>query len=146
MMGYDGVGRKLSEQVAKEYFGLEADYTSMERALVEKMQNEDIKTYILKAISDLESLGVTIDKPGAKVVSANTVYVCMTGSPAPVNKTKEEFISQFLNVEEVSLTDKNCQYLITDSLDSRSGKMKTAKKKNINIITYADFKNKLNSL
>jgi len=149
MMGYDGVGRKLSIQVAKEYCGLTPDYASIERALVEKMQMEDIRTYILKAVSDLESLGVTIDKPSTKLNNINnmkTIYVCMTGSPSPINKTKEEFKSQFSNVEEVSLTDKNCQYLITNSLNSVTSKMKTAEKKGVKIITYEDFKNKFSSL
>jgi spore coat polysaccharide biosynthesis predicted glycosyltransferase SpsG len=89
----------------------------------------------------LESLGVTIDKPINKQ-NMETIYVCMTGSPRDFgHKTKEEFISQFSDVEEVSITDKRCQYLITDSYDSISNKMKIAEKKGITIVTYGDFKN-----
>jgi len=140
MMGYDGVGKKLSEQVAREYCGLEPDYKGHEKALVEMFKDEDIKSYILSAVSALEHLGVSIDKPEVKV-NNDTIYVCMTGSPKAFGyKTKEEFIAQFPNVEEVSVTDAKCNYLITDDLNSTSGKMKAAEKKGVKIVTYGDFK------
>jgi len=143
MMGYDGVGRKLSEQVARDYCGLTPDYTSMEKTLVEKFKDKDIKFHIQNAVTVLEALGVIVDKPGIKVVNNNnmkTIYVCMTGSPKDFGfKTKEEFIAQFDNVEEVSVTDAKCNYLITDDLNSTSGKMKAAEKKGIKIVTYGEF-------
>lgn len=140
MQGYDGVGKKLSEQVAREYCGLEPDYKGHEKALVEMFKDEDIKSYILSAVSALEHLGVSIDKPEVKV-NNDTIYVCMTGSPKAFGyKTKEEFIAQFPNVEEVSVTDAKCNYLITDDLNSTSGKMKAAEKKGVKIVTYGDFK------
>ena len=65
----------------------------------------------------------------------------MTGSPKEFGfKTKEEFINQFPGVEEVSISDKKCQYLITDSYSSTSNKMGVAAKKGIQIRTYGDFK------
>ena len=65
----------------------------------------------------------------------------MTGSPKAFGfKTKEEFIAQFPNVEEVSVTDAKCNYLITDDLNSTSGKMKNAQKKGVKIVTYGQFK------
>ena len=141
MMGYDGVGRKLSEQVAKDYCGLEPDYKGHEKVLVEMFQDEDIRTYIQEAVSDLESLGVTIDKPSNnKDKNMKTIYVCLTGSPKDFGyKTKEEFISQFSNVEEVAVTDPRCNYLITNSLDSVTSKMKNAEKKGVRKVTYGTF-------
>ena len=141
MMGYDGVGRMLSEQVDKEYCGLEPDYKGHEKVLVEMFKDEDIRSYILNAVTVLESLGVSIDKPETKGDGKSTVYVCLTGSPKNFGfKTKEEFISQFSNVEEVSVTDAKCNYLITDDLNSNSGKMKAAEKKGVKIVTYENFK------
>ena len=103
-------------------------------------KNEDIKSYILDAVSVLEHLGVNVDKPEDKKDS-NTIYVCMTGSPKNFGfKTKEEFIAQFPNVEEVAVTDAKCNYLITDDLNSSSGKMKAAEKKGVKIVTYGQFK------
>ena len=143
MMGYDGIGRKLSEQAAKEYCGLEPDYASLEHALVDKLHEPKIVSYIKNVVSELESKGVIVDKPGIKVNNNNnmkTIYVCMTGSPKNFGyKTKEDFISQFDNVEEVSVTDAKCNFLITDDLNSTSGKMKNAEKKGVKIVTYGDF-------
>jgi len=140
MMGYDGVGRKLADQVAKDYCGVEPDYKGHEKALVEMFKDENVKNYILNAVSVLESRGITIDKPINKN-NMNTIYVCMTGSPRDFGfKTKEEFISRFPNVEQVSVTDARCNYLITDSLNSTSSKMKNAQKKGVKIVTYGEFK------
>jgi len=139
MMGYEGVGKKLAEQVAKDYCGLETDYKGHEKTLIEKFKNKDIESYIKNAISELESLGIIVDKP---VLNNNDIYICMTGSPKEHGfKTKEEFISKFSNVKEVSITDPKCNYLITDSLNSISEKMKIAKKLGKKIITYSEFLN-----
>jgi len=150
MMGYDGIGRKLSELASREYCGLVADYKSMEKALVLKLKEPEIISTIKDAVTVLESLGVVVDKPKDKVINTttmnNSIYVCMTGSPSPISKTKEVFISQFPNATEVSITDKNCQYLITDSLDAITSKMTAAKKKGILILTYSDFKAKFSSI
>jgi len=143
MLGYDNVGRKLSIQIAREHCGLEPNYASLERALVAKLHEPEIESYIKRAVSDLESLGVLVDKPETKLNKNNnmeTIKVCMTGSPRGYGySTKEEFISQFENVEEVSISSKECQFLITDSYESTSNKMKTAEKKGITIKTYEDF-------
>jgi hypothetical protein len=65
----------------------------------------------------------------------------MTGSPKTFGfATKADFISKFPTVEEVSITDKKCQYLITDDYNSTSNKMGVAEKKGIIIKTYGDFK------
>jgi len=40
----------------------------------------------------------------------------------------------------VSVTDAKCQYLITDSLESTTSKMKNAEKKGVKIVTYGTFK------
>lgn len=81
MLGYDNVGKKLSIQIAREHCGLEPNYESLERALVAKLHEPFVETYIKKAVSELESVGVTIDKPKNEVMKTGTVYVCMTGSP-----------------------------------------------------------------
>ena len=140
MLGYDNVGKKLSIQIAKEHCGLPPDYSGLERALVTMLHDKYVEAYIKTAVSTLGSLGITIDKPKLKIMNTNTVYACLTGSPKEFGyKTKEEFITKFSNIIEVSITDKNCQYLITDSYDSTSSKMKTAEKKGIKIITYEDY-------
>lgn len=140
MLGYENVGDKISIQLAREHAGLDFDYANLERALVSKLRSEEVSNYIKMVVTELENLGIVIDKP-KKSNNTNNIYVCMTGSPKDFGfKTKEEFISNFPSVEEVSLTDKRCQYLITDSYTSSSNKMSTATKKGITIKTYGDFK------
>jgi len=140
MLGYDNVGEKLSTQLAREHAGLDYDYANLERALVAKLRSSEVSDYIKKVVTVLESLGITIDRPKAKV-SAGTIYVCMTGSPKVFGfATKADFISKFPMVEEVSISDKKCQYLITDDYNSSSNKMGVATKKGIQIRTYGDFK------
>lgn len=140
MLGYDNVGEKISTQLAREHAGLDYDYANLERALVAKLRSPEVSDYIKNVVTTLEHLGITIDKPKAKV-STGTVYVCMTGSPKAFGfATKADFISKFPMVEEVSISDKKCQYLITDDYNSTSNKMGVANKKGIKIFTYGDFK------
>ena len=138
LMGFDGIGRKISEQAAREYNGLTPNYSGLEKVLVAKLQDEDVVSYIKSCVEFLESHGVTIDRP-MDTVDGDTIYICMTGSPKEFGyKTKEEFIKNFPNCKESDL--KNAKYLITDSYSSSSSKMKVAEKKGITIKTYGDFK------
>ena len=141
MLGYDNVGRKLSIQIAREHAGLQADYSGLEKALVAMLHEPQVEAYIKSAVSTLEALGITIDKPKDAAVNTNSVFVCMTGSPKVFGfATKGDFMTKFPSLIEVDLSDKKCQYLITDSYQSTSSKMKVAEKKNITIKTYGDFK------
>jgi len=140
IQGYDGIGRKVSEQAAREYCGLTADYASIEKALVRKLQEPEVVSHIKGVVSELESLGITIDKPVDKKEVAGTIYVCMTGSPKAFGfATKADFIAKFPNLVDVDL--KNANYLITDDLNSTSSKMKAAEKKGVKIVTYGSYKN-----
>lgn len=141
ILGYENVGKKLSIQIAKEHAGLDPDYTGLEKALVAKLHEPEVESYIKEVVMNLESLGVKIDRPAEVKVSTNSFGICMTGSPKDFGfKTKADFIAQFPGIYEVSLTDANCKYLITDSYSSTSSKMKVAEKKGIIIKTYGDFK------
>ena len=139
-LGFDNVGRKLSLQIAREHCGLVPDYSGLERALVGMLHEPEVTVQIVTAVQTLEKLGITIDKPKEEMVTKDTVYVCMTGSPKVFGfPTKAEFIAKFPNLVDVEITDKRCQFLITDSYTSTSSKMKTAEKKGITIKTYGDY-------
>ena len=140
-LGYDNVGKKLSAQIAREHCGLIPDYTGLERALVTMLHEPNVEKHIKTAVSTLESLGIIIDKPKKEMETKDTIYVCMTGSPKIFGfPTKSEFIAKFPNLVDVEITDKRCQYLITDSYTSTSSKMRNAEKKGITVKTYGDFK------
>jgi len=140
MLGYENVGKKISIQLSREHAGMDYDYANLEKALVAKLRSPEVSNYIKEVVKGLEDLGIKIDRPKKKAESGS-VCVCMTGSPKAFGyATKAEFLAKFPGVEEVSLTDSSCKYLITDSYQSSSSKMKTAEKKGIKILTYGDFK------
>lgn len=146
MMGYNNVGLKLAEQVAKYYFNCNPDFTSQDRSLVELLTKEETKLKVEEKVAKLIACGITVDIPVLKEKNENSIYVCMTGSPKDFGfSTKADFESKFGGLlVDVSITSKECQYLITDDLNSTSSKMKTAQKKGIEILTYGDFYNKFN--
>jgi len=138
LLGYDNVGRKITQQLAREHAGLDFSYASLERALVDKLHTPEVESYIKEAVSTLESLGVTIDRPQANKVDIFATGVCLTGSPKEFGfKTKAEFLAKYPNLYEVDLKD--ATYLVTDDLSSTSSKMENAKKKGIEIKTYGQF-------
>lgn len=72
----------------------------------------------------------------------NIIKLCLTGSPKKFNfSSKGEFIKFLENkeyvVDEVSVKD--CDYLVTDDIESKSSKTTTAKKLNKQIVTYDYF-------
>jgi len=138
ILGYENVGRKISKQLALEHARLDFSYASLEKALVAKMHTSDVETNIKLAVSTLEALGVTVDRPEAP--KGDVCGVVMTGSPKAFGfDTKKEFLTKYPNLVESSMSDANCKYLITDDLSSTSGKMKQAAKKGIEIKTYGQF-------
>jgi len=139
MLGYENVGKKISIQLSREHAGMDYDYANLEKALVSKLRSPEVSNYIKEVVKGLEDLGIKIDRP--KKESSETIGICMTGSPKEFGfATKAEFLAKFPAAKEVSLTDSSCRYLITDSYQSTSSKMKTAVKRGINILTYGDFK------
>lgn len=146
MMGYNNVGLKLAEQIANYYFDCNPDFTSQDRSLVELLTKEETKLKVEEKVAKLIACGITVDIPVVKEKNENSIYVCMTGSPKDFGfSTKSDFESKFGGIlVDVSVTSKDCQFLITDDLNSTSSKMKTAQKKGIEILTYGDFYNKFN--
>ena len=141
ILGYDNVGRKITQQLAREHAGLDFSYASLEKALVAKLHLPDVVTYIDTAICRLESLGVIIDRPIDIKEDPNIIPVVMTGSPKEYGfKTKKDFLAKYPNLYDVNkLNDPSCKFLITDNPSSISKKMTEALKKGIEIKTYGDF-------
>ena len=140
ILGYENVGRKITQQLAREHAGLDFSYASLERALVDKLHTPEVESYIKEAVSTLEARDVTVDRPQAPGKNDNSFGVVLTGSPKGFGfATKKEFLVKYPNLFECSMSDATCKYLVTDDLNSTSGKMKAAAKKGIEIKTYGDF-------
>jgi NAD-dependent DNA ligase len=144
LLSYNNVGLKLAEQVSKMYTGRNADFTGHDRSIVDMFNTHEVHNRVQKKINDLVSVGIIIDIPVERIVTSDSLFVCMTGSPKQFGyATKEEFASIFgSRLNEVSITSKECKYLITDDLNSKSSKMKNAEKKGIEILTYGNFATK----
>jgi len=142
LFGYENVGHRLSEQVAKLYYDDDPDFKGHEKSWVGFFKREEIKERVMECIDELERLNIKIDKPIKRKDDdmKTTIKICMTGSPKPNWDTKSDFISSFDNVEEVAVTDPKCDYLITNDLGSMTSKMKNAEKKGVKIVTYEEFK------
>jgi NAD-dependent DNA ligase len=139
-LGIENVGRKITKQLALEHAGLPFTYTSLEKALVAKLHEPIVETYIKSAIASVEALGTIVDRP--ENPKEGGIKIEFTGSPKSAGfKTKQEFLDLIkkYNVIHYGLKT-DTDYLITDSLNSSSSKMKKAEKYNVKIVTYIDFK------
>lgn len=135
-LGYENVGKKLSIQIAKEHAGQEPDFTGLERALVDKLHDPMVVSTIKDAVMNLEELDVTVDRPAAP--KSDSLKVVLTGSPKAFGfATKKEFLAAYPHLIESSMSD--ADLLVTDDLNSNSGKMKQAEKKGIKIVLYNGF-------
>ena len=143
LLSYNNVGLKLADLIAKMYNTGDADFSGHDRSIVEMFKGEDVKTRVQSKIDSLVNVGITVEVPVEKEITSDTLFVCMTGSPKPFGfATKKVFAEKIGDrLNEVSITNKDCQYLITDDLNSKSSKMKNAEKKGITIVTYGDFVN-----
>jgi DNA ligase (NAD+) len=144
-LGIENVGRKISKQIMNYYLNESYDFSHHERNLIELFKTKEIKEKVFDIIKLLEETGINIIYPNKNIMQDKKVtFAELTGSPKNAGwKTKEEFKSE-MNVEEYSLSSPQCEYLITDSYESTSSKMKVAKQKGIKIITYSDFKRNKN--
>ena len=143
LFGLDNVGSKFADQVALMYNDLEPDWKGHEKALIEMFKEEYWYEEVEERVKQLENIGIIIERPKIKVMEAaddELIYACLTGSPKSAGyATKEIFLGEFTQIHEVSITDKKCNLLLTDSYDSTSSKMKNATKKGIDIMTYEDW-------
>ena len=141
MLGFNNVGLKLAEQVANHYFKKETDFSGHDKNIISMLCSPEIKKIVEEKIEKIENCGIKVDLPSENLYNNDTLFVCMTGSPKKFGfKSKDVFLNELkCEIINVSLNDKTCKYLITDDYNSNSNKMLTAKKKNIEILTYNDF-------
>lgn len=132
-------GESISREYAKEYAGLEPDYSGKTMAVVEDCQ------YNFMTFTNIEEklvgLGYKVIAPKAESLKESAAaLVILTGSPKTFGfATKKEFLDQYPNWSETKKwTEAN--FLITDDLESKSSKMTRAQKSGVQIITYEQAK------
>jgi DNA ligase (NAD+) len=145
-MSLDGmsIGGKTVKEIAKKLSGVDYSFTGLEKKVVygwDKNDDDHSKlTTFNNLCEDIVMHGLPIEF--VKKREGNIIKLCLTGSPKKFNfSSKGEFIKFLENkeyvVDEVSVKD--CDYLVTDDIESKSSKTTTAKKLNKQIVTYDYF-------
>lgn len=138
----DGVGETISTEWCKEKFiedykSDRSHHKSFLSIVNSDIVNENISSYI--EIFDMSDYIVNEDDSND---GAETMDVCLTGSPKPNWKTKKVFLEEINGRGGTQYTDvkiNNAEMLITDDLSSTSSKMKKAQKMGIPIKLYTDI-------
>ena len=151
-LNFKNCGESTSIEIAKylakyhydydeNFYLVDYDFFNKNIEVVESAKNGDIKDTILETVFDLNNHLEIIycDKKPTSDVGENTKYI-MTGSPKQFGfGTKAEF-SSFLGGGYTEVKNlKDTHLLVTDDLESKTSKMKTAEKLGITIKTYGEF-------
>lgn len=139
-LGFDGIGETAAKQLAKKLNNQEYTFFGLEREALLGFEIGEWKYELIqKFISILNKRNISIE---IEHIINGSIGCEFTGSPKEAGfKTKSDlldFISKYGYVHE-SL--KTAKLLLTDSLDSTSSKMETARKNGIEIMTYEKFVN-----
>lgn len=141
MYNIDGVGIRTATELGREFSLLSANYSGMDSTFTNEKFKKRLFDKMQEDICELsEKYNIFIKHIKDNDNNEGIIYVELTGSPKEYGfDTKKAWLSQFNGrVEVCKLSDKRCNFLVTDDLTSASSKMKTAKSKNISIITYGD--------
>jgi DNA ligase (NAD+) len=143
-LGISRVGTTISKQLARMYAGISYSFDGLESAVVDpfKIDSSQENNLVKKLVQVLRNHGIDIIMP--KDVSTNAINFEMTGKTADTDyKTKEELLAFLVTKGYAHSPIKNAKLLLTDSHASTSGKMKIAKAKGIQILTYTELLEKL---
>ncbi len=140
---FDGVGKTMSKQISNYHSEVDYDFAGLEKAAIEKFM------YHTPEMSDLNHFYGVLKTNGIKIILPEKIdlskvggFYEMTGKPS-THKVKAEFVKEAKEKGYIhDKLNKNCNFLITDSLGSSSSKMKKAEKLGIEIVTYDDFMDK----
>lgn len=143
---FEGVGETTAKQLAlwtaKKWSVINEDkynFSGINKEVIAEYQENGINE-VGKILSNFTE---NIEGGGPEIIFPEVVSggkgVEFTGSPKPYFETKEKFLEEIskYGFKHTKLTE--ATYLVTDSYESTSSKMVTARKKGIIIKTYKDF-------
>ena len=145
-LGFDGIGRTASKQLARYIRGKEYSFAGLEKAaLVGFDEGQPKRQKIEELVKVFQDRGTEIEE---ETVIKDGIGFEMTGKPFQTStiKVKADLEKVLLKHGYVYTGLKGAKYLITDSMNSSSSKMKIAKKNGIEIITYEELLTKLGEL
>lgn len=145
MMSLNGISNdgKTIREIAKKVSDVPYSFVGLEKEVVKGWDKEENKyTELMEHIEYLKNNDIAVKFIKKPKENVQILKLTLTGSPKEhgfqtKSKFKEYLVGKGFHVEEVSIKD--CDYLVTDNLNSTSSKMKNAQKLGKIIKTYSDF-------
>lgn len=131
------VGSSISEQIARYMANLNPDFSNLNKDAVSRMTNIEHPDFIRleNYIKIIENCGIDIVHP--KELSSKIIKIEMTGKTDPFYKSKQEFLNVIADYGYVHhKLNKECDILVTNDLNSTTGKMAKASKMGVETKTY----------
>jgi NAD-dependent DNA ligase len=143
MLGYQGMGSSTSAQIANLVAGVDYNFAGLQRSIVEGFEPGQPKRLKLdNAIGDLMQF-IDVKMPED---SSNKIGLEMTGSPKGAGfDSKESFVDVAKQFGFIHAKLSASKILVTDDLNSTTGKMANAAKMNakvansIEVLSYEQF-------
>ncbi|MFW6233310.1 MAG: hypothetical protein ACOC3Z_01460 [Nanoarchaeota archaeon] len=143
---FENVGNTISKEIEKFYCGLPYDFTGFNYSIREQIQNENSDMMIkikemVDGITNNTDVKVIFPKEEKTDSSFDTRIMEMTGSPKDFGfKTKGDFVKEVAKYGVVhGKLNKDCHFLVTDDLVSRTSKMEKAEKLGVQVVTYGQL-------
>lgn len=139
------VGESVSHQIALYLSDMPHDFDNLNKAAIKVMtdENSEERKRLSKFINIIKDNNIEIVIPKAQ--TSDTIYYEMTGNPGSHIGKKSDFAMMVVtHGYEHHKLNKDCDILVTDNLESNTGKMKKAKKLGKEIKTYDQILQDLN--
>lgn len=138
LLQINNLGETLSKKLALHYTDNEVDFKGMNKELTLLLTDTNSNEYKLakQLENDILNFGLKIKYP--KIETNNKITFEMTGNYD--FGTKDDFINEVSEFAYHTKLTKDTDYLVCENVDGNSGKIQKAKKLNVKIITYTDFK------
>ena len=144
---FDNVGSTISKELEKYICNLNYDFAGFDYSVRKQIENKDsvMMLTITKMVNFLSALpNITVVTPKKEdKIDTNTKIMEMTGSPKSFGfATKNDFIAATTPFRVISGSlNKNCSFLVTDDLTSKTSKMAKAERLGVQIVTYGQLIN-----
>lgn len=150
---YNQVGTSMSKQLAYYFNNVPYDFTGLNKSVIETAIQPNSRLQLdfiqLKMMVERNLNWEVISPQGVTKQDENAITFEMTGKPPKIGDLsyKDDY-ARYAKAHGYVHTalNKNTTLLVTDDVESNSGKMKKAKKYGTKIISYQDFYNELYNL
>lgn len=144
---FENVGTTISKEIEKYYCNLPYDFTGFDYSIREQIkdENSDMMVKIRNIVNDISNqtdVKVILPKKEEKTENSADIRIMeMTGSPKDFGfNTKGDFVKEVSKYGIVhGKLNKDCHFLVTDDLSSKTSKMDKAEKLGVQVVTYGQL-------